>query len=98
MDSICPEYYELFKFLRRVKIDPRQINKDFGKQAAFTLNHKCPIVVRRGGLPLDVLAMDNGFESDEDLYEHIMNYQPKYLNSEENLLKLQEEYYERTYG
>jgi len=72
------DYYDLFQEIRRRKIDSRQVTKDFGRQAAFRLNSKCPVVIKRGGVPLDVLAADMGFESDEALYEAILNYFPKY--------------------
>lgn len=77
-EFIDPTYYQLFDYLRQVKIDSRQINQDYGNRAAFTLNYRCPVVVKRGGQALDELAADHGFEGTDDLYYHIMNYKPKY--------------------
>lgn len=71
------DYYEVFDRLRKVKIDSKQITKDYGSHAAFELNASCPIVVKSGGSSLDILADDLGFESSDDLYNHIMCYVPK---------------------
>jgi len=76
------DYYDLFRELRRCKIDPKMINRDYGNHAAFIMNYCCPIVVRKGGRPLDELAEDYGFESSDELYYLILGYKPEsyYLN------------------
>ena len=72
------DYYELFDYLRKVKLDPRQI-RDFGIEAAFRLNSACPIIVKRGGKAyLDEVAADYRFESSGELWEHLLSYKPKY--------------------
>lgn len=71
------EYYEMFHEIRQRKIDPKQICRDYGKQTAFYMNSKCPIVIKHGGLALDELADEMKMSTDE-LYEMIMNYKPKY--------------------
>ena len=72
-------YYDLFDYLRKVKIDSRQINTDYGKYAAFDLNSRCGAIVKRGGKAfLDELAMDYGFDGVNDLWECLTNYKPKY--------------------
>lgn len=50
--------------LKRSGIDPASV-KDY----MLNLNKKIPGIVRRGGIPFDVLARDNGFESADALYE-----------------------------
>ena len=84
------DYYNFFRMLRKCKIDNRQLTKDFGRRAAFVLNYKCPVVVKRGGIPLDVMAADCNFSSDEELFECIMNYKSKY-----KFLQEEQDYYER---
>lgn len=71
------EYYDLFEELRRRKIDPKLINRVYGGHSAFTLNYKCPVVIKKGGCSLDELADEYGFESFDKLYECIMNYKSK---------------------
>lgn len=72
------DYYELFDYLRKVKLDPRQI-RDFGRRAAFELNCACPIIVKRGGKAyLDEIADDYRFESSNQLWDHLITYVPKY--------------------
>jgi hypothetical protein len=80
-------YDELFDYLRRVKIDSRQV-RDHGSHAAFMLNTQCGSIVKRGGkVYLDELSQDNGFESINEFWEHLMNYQPKYRR----VMRLKEE-------
>jgi len=91
-NELYQDYYKVFDQLRKVKIDSRQIYKDYGKYASFQLNSICPIVIKRGGLPLDVLAENLGFESADLFYQHIESYQPKY-KTKRKLKEEKEEYY-----
>lgn len=72
------QYYELFAEIRRRKICPKQLYRNHGSFAAFTLNARCPVVVKHGGLPLDEWASELGLESTCDFYEMVFNYKPKY--------------------
>lgn len=72
-------YYELFDYLRKVKIDAKQIRHDYGSYAAFELNAHCGALVKRGGkVFLDELAQDHGFEGVNEFWEYLTSYKPKY--------------------
>lgn len=71
------DYYDAFRIIRNRRICPKQIYKDYGTAASFNMNNSCPIVVEEGGVSLDCLADELGFESADDLYEAIMNYKPE---------------------
>lgn len=77
MEECSGDYYELFDYLRKVKIDSRQI-RDHGRWAAFDLNSRCGAIVKRGGKAyLDELAMDYNFEGSNELMEHLSEYKTK---------------------
>lgn len=77
------DYYNLFDQLRQTKVCPKQIYQDYGKRASFILNYTCPIVVKKGGEPLDQLAQQHRFDSGDDLYTYILSYRPKYKELKE---------------
>lgn len=70
-------YDELFDYLRKVKINARQV-RDHGSHAAFDLNLRCGGIVKCGGKTyLDELAQDNGFDSVNKFWEYLNNYQSR---------------------
>jgi hypothetical protein len=72
-------YYDLFDYLRKVKIDSRQITTDYGSHAAFDLNSRCGPITKSGGkVFLDELPYDYGFDCVNELWEHLTTYKPKY--------------------
>ena len=61
VEEYSGDYYELFDYLRQVKIDARLIRTDYGVHAAFDLNAKCGAIVKRGGkVKLDEIAQEQG--------------------------------------
>lgn len=98
-DFLCDDYYDFFDELRRRKIDPKQLELDFGRGTAFRMNTICPIIVKKGGVGFDEIAMDYGFDGTGALYEHIMNYKPKYkvVREVRNYYMEMEEYFDNGY-
>lgn len=83
VEDLYEEYYEMYELVRRVKIDPKNLMKDFGREAPFILNYTVPIIVKRGGEHFDELADSLGFERDDEFYQFLLNYRPKYKRAEE---------------
>jgi hypothetical protein len=79
LEECSDDYYELFDYLRKVKIDARQIRTDYGSHAAWDLNARCGPIVKRGGKAyLDELAMDHRFDGVNEFWEYLTAYKPKH--------------------
>lgn len=79
LDECSGDYYDLFDYLRQVKIDAKQIRIDYGSHAAFDLNCKCGAIVKcGGGVRLDCIADEQGFESVNEFWQYLQDYKPKY--------------------
>ncbi|NLI81404.1 MAG: hypothetical protein GX443_06910 [Deltaproteobacteria bacterium] len=76
--------YDQIDAIRKIGVDPASVRADYGSEGVAKMNKVLPTLVRKGGMPLDVLAADHGFESADDLYDFVVNrYRPKKRAKEE---------------
>lgn len=72
-------YYDKIDQIRKHGINLNALQADYGPEGVKAIMKKMPGVVKKhGGLPLDELASDYGFESADNLFEFLKNdYKPK---------------------